>query len=498
MLVIPIIGKIGLKNPPFVTILLILVNIMIFVIFQRQDNLKESIAYEYYRTSDLSGIELLYYQEYVENKKTVPIRSAPRAIDLEAVKAAEEFSLLIEMMKDDDFQLLIEKKQIIKPSDELYPRWNSLRTEFKQMLNQSVTRRFGFIPAFPEWWAFFTSMFLHGGMDHLLGNMVFLWLLGCFLEMGCGRVFYLVLYLVSGVAGAGAFMLAYPHCTGPLIGASGAIAGMMGAFAVLFGKKKVKIFFSLGFYFSYRQTTAILLLPLWLFNEFYQLFFSGVPQVAYVAHIGGILAGSLMSVINLKALHAFDEKAVAPEPEDEMSPLIEKALSHMGNLEMDKAQEILEAVLVKDPSNIPVMNHLFNILRNHPKDARLDRITRILLDRLVKKPATQKIALKIMEDYEKATGRLPRLSPDLYVRIGIVYAYDDQLEASDRIITAMMKQKPKLASIPPALLKLANAYKQSGRIKEFTSRLNLLMDQYPGSNESRVAHKILMERMPSD
>jgi membrane associated rhomboid family serine protease len=108
--------------------------------------------------------------------------------------------------------------------------------------------------------------------------MIFLWLLGCFLEMGCGRIFYLIVYLLSGLAAGGSFWLIYPHSISPHIGASGAIAGMMGAFAVLFGKEKIKIFFSLGFYFGYRQMTAIALLPLWLCNEFYQLFFSGVPQ----------------------------------------------------------------------------------------------------------------------------------------------------------------------------------------------------------------------------
>jgi len=77
-------------------------------------------------------------------------------------------------------------------------------------------------------------MFLHGGFGHLLGNMIFLWLVGCMLEMGCGRGFYSAAYIVTGLCSVILFWSVYPKSTMPLIGAS----GLMGAFTVLYGRKR--------------------------------------------------------------------------------------------------------------------------------------------------------------------------------------------------------------------------------------------------------------------
>jgi membrane associated rhomboid family serine protease len=493
MLIIPVIGKIGLKNPPFVTILLILINVLVFFTTQGKDPEKIIAAYDFYQTSDLPKIELLYFQAYVSGDKKLPIEGVPGFLELNAVKDGESFNLWKHMREDVEFMYLLDRNRVVLPDDALYSRWIDLRTQFQNRLNESMTYRFGMKPSSPAGYAFFTYMFLHGGMDHLLGNMIFLWLLGCFLEMGCGKPFYLALYLLSGLGSAAAFWLVYPHSVSPLIGASGAIAGMMGAFAILFGKNQVKIFFSLGFYFGYRRITAIALLPLWLCNEFYQLFFSGAPHVAYVAHIGGILTGAILSFINKKIPGTYDDKAIEAEPEDKASPVIEKALEHIGNLETAKGRDLLEQVLEKDPGHIPAMIHLFNMLKNTPEEPRFQQVSRTLLETLMSKPATQKDGLKIMTGYEKATGRWPKLSPELYVKIGVVYAFDEQPEASEKILSAMLKQKPELPSIPPAMLKLADAYKKKEQFQESKHWLEVLMEKYPGSKESRVAQKMILE-----
>ena len=492
MLVIPIIGKISRKNPPYVTIALILINVLVYFLFQLNDDQKYYKALEYYWDSDLAAIELLYYQAYSDANKILPIADVPREVDLKGIKDAkeEEIERLYHLMsEDEDFSYLLEKNKIILPDDELYSQWHILNQAYQKDLNKTMIYRFGNRPSDPKWYTFITSMFLHGGFGHLFGNMVFLWLVGCFLEMGCGRLFYLALYFLSGIAADVAFMLVYPHSTVPCVGASGAIAGMMGAFAVLFGRKRVKIFFSLGFYFGYRQMTGIFLLPLWLFNEIFQLFFSGVPQVAYVAHIGGIVAGAALAQINLKKIGAYDEKAIASddEPVDEISPMIEKALEHIGKMEFEAGRAVLEQALLKDPSNVPVMTHLFNTLKNTPDDKRFHTLTKDLIGVLITKPATQRTALKVFNDYETIVGRLPKLSPETYVRIGVLFAHDAQPEASSRILTAIMRQKPNLPSIPPAILKLADSYKKAGQIKESNHCLQMIIEKFPGSRESQMA-----------
>ena len=119
------------------------------------------------------------------------------------------------------------------------------------MRSQLTSLQYGFIPNQKSLLTSFTYMFMHGSTGHLLGNMIFLWIVGCMLEMGLGRLQYTVLYIIGGLFAVWLFWLIYMNSTIPLVGASGAIAGLMGAFAMLFGKRRVKIFFSLGFYFNY-------------------------------------------------------------------------------------------------------------------------------------------------------------------------------------------------------------------------------------------------------
>ena len=181
--------------------------------------------------------------------------------------------------------------RIISLQDPEYENWTMLRRTYEEKRDKSVAFAYGLRPAQPRTTTFFSYMFLHGGLGHLVGNMIFLWILGCMLEMGSGRVLFVAIYLLSGLASAGLFVLIYPTSTIPLVGASGAIAGLMGAYTVLYGTKKVSIFYSLGFFFNTATVPAIILLPVWLANECYQLFFSGASHVAYVAHIGGLAGG---------------------------------------------------------------------------------------------------------------------------------------------------------------------------------------------------------------
>ena len=142
-------------------------------------------------------------------------------------------------------------------------------------------------------------MFLHGGWDHLLGNMIFLWLAGCLLEQGCGALVLALVYLGGGLCAAGLFLGTLPGQTiSTLVGASGSIAGIMGAITTLYGMQRIKIFLMLGFYFNYLRVPAMLLLPLWIGYElFNNLQYGETNNVAYMAHVGGLLGGAAIGFV---------------------------------------------------------------------------------------------------------------------------------------------------------------------------------------------------------
>jgi tetratricopeptide (TPR) repeat protein len=341
-------------------------------------------------------------------------------------------------------------------------------------------------------------MFLHGSTGHLFGNMIFLWIVGCMLEMGLGRLLYTGLYICGGLIAAGVFWLIYMNSTIPVVGASGAIAGLMGAFAVLFGKKKVKIFYSLGFYFNYLKIPAIILLPIWIGNEFFQLFFGDAQQVAYVAHIGGLMGGAFFAFVILKFCLSLNEDVFGEIPENDIAPLMEKALKHIAELDMESGCQLLRQVLAKDPENIEALTHLFNVYKQDSEIGEFHHTAKKLIFQLCRSHNTYEKANKIYQEYVNLTHQ-PRLSPRLYLQLCGMFLTTGQLENTVKILTLLVKKVPDSPGIPTALLKLGRAYRQNGLALKSIKCMQLLCHKYPASSEAQVARKALRnQRLPAE
>ena len=138
----------------------------------------------------------------------------------------------------------------------------------------------------------FTSMFLHVGFLHLAGNMLFLWVFGDNLEEVLGHLRYLGFYLLSGLAAAFAQIGADVSSFAPMVGASGAIAGLMGGYLLLFPRAKVDIFIIFIIFFRIIPIPAWIILGLWFAMQLYSgVSAQGDGGVAYWAHAGGFVAG---------------------------------------------------------------------------------------------------------------------------------------------------------------------------------------------------------------
>jgi membrane associated rhomboid family serine protease len=147
-----------------------------------------------------------------------------------------------------------------------------------------------------HWITLLTGMFLHAGWMHILGNMVFLWAFGPEVEDAMGRPRYLAFYLLSGCAAWITEILIMPSSTVPNLGASGAIAGVMGAFLITYPRDRVRALVVFGFWVSITNIPAALLIGVWFLMQL----FSGVGAVAdvksggvaYMAHVGGFIFGA--------------------------------------------------------------------------------------------------------------------------------------------------------------------------------------------------------------
>ncbi len=149
-------------------------------------------------------------------------------------------------------------------------------------------------------WTLLTSMFLHAGFFHIIGNMLYLWIFGDNIEDTLGRLPYLGLYVAAGLFGSGLHILAGPHSPVPTIGASGAISGIMGAYFVLFPRARVLTLVPIFFFIRLIYLPAFLLLGFWILIQVLYGFSSasgGGGGIAYFAHIGGFVIGILVGLL---------------------------------------------------------------------------------------------------------------------------------------------------------------------------------------------------------
>jgi membrane associated rhomboid family serine protease len=152
----------------------------------------------------------------------------------------------------------------------------------------------------PHWYTPLSSMFLHGGWLHLIGNMWFLWLFGNNVEDSMGHGRYLAFYLLCGLAAAAAQTLVNPASAIPMVGASGAISGVMGAYIVLYPRVRIHMLIFLGFFITRAVVPAYLMLGYWLLLQL----LGGLPSlgdeaggIAFWAHAGGFLAGAVLVLV---------------------------------------------------------------------------------------------------------------------------------------------------------------------------------------------------------
>jgi membrane associated rhomboid family serine protease len=144
--------------------------------------------------------------------------------------------------------------------------------------------------AVPWPWTVLTSMFMHGGWLHIIGNMWFLWIFGDNVEDAMGRGRYLAFYLLCGVAAAGAQIVLSADTMAPMVGASGAIAGVLGAYLMLYPRARVRCLWILFILITTVYVPAWLLLGLWFVSQF---FVQGTG-VAWIAHVGGFITGFVL------------------------------------------------------------------------------------------------------------------------------------------------------------------------------------------------------------
>lgn len=300
MLLIPLHRRPTAANWPWVTSLLILLNVFVYFVGQRRDDTAFLDAQRRWEQSGLAQIEVpLYLMWQQQDSATV----TPQAVDELAQSLRQQpqmGAMLFPMVQVDhrflaalaDGGVLAEARRALDPEH----TWAQRRGEVDRALSQSLTWRMALRYDRIETKRLVGSMFLHGSLGHLAGNMLFLALLGLLVEGALGGLLFSALYLLAGVGSALCSIAWRSGDPGFGVGASGAIAGLMGAYCVLWGMRKVRFFYWFFVVFNYVRAPALVLLPLWLGWELWQLLRHEGSGIAFDAHAGGIVCGALLAL----------------------------------------------------------------------------------------------------------------------------------------------------------------------------------------------------------
>ncbi|MBK8259470.1 MAG: rhomboid family intramembrane serine protease [Polyangiaceae bacterium] len=296
---------------------------------------------------------------------------------------------------------------------ELERRFASL----ERAIQNAPVYKYGFVPRLNNWVGLFTSMFMHGGWLHLLGNLWMLWLCGCNLEDRWGRPVYALVYLVSGVVAALTHKLFFPISFAPLVGASGAIAGAMGGFLVVFAQTRIRFFYFvyalMRFYTGTFMARAFWMLGLWgAWEVFSAVFLSGSSGVAHWAHVGGFATGVVAALgLRYTGLEAKLDAAEDDKLAVRQDPKIEEAMAHLDAGRADTALMILERLLRPDPNRADVLLALLTVAGKTGDEAAQAKAYNGLLRHHFQNGEID--AATALFEEPKSPGVTARLAPDL-------------------------------------------------------------------------------------
>jgi membrane associated rhomboid family serine protease len=483
MFIIPVGDRVSWKRPPVVTLLLILINCFVFFFFQAGDEKNDDKAMQYYFSSGLPNWELNRYSKYLE-KEGDPGETQQFN---EMLGKHDELTLMV-MERDAKFMHELHAGHIITPQDTEFAAWTAQRGEYES--RRSFTSRYVYQVDENDQIKLFISAFMHGGFDHLFGNMVVLFLVGFMVESVIGKALFLLAYLVAIFASAYMFSLTAPGSS--CLGASGAIAGVMGLYTVIFGLKKIDFFYSLGFYFDYVRAPAIALLPLWLGNELYQFFTEKGAHVAYMAHFGGLLSGAIVGVLYRWQRPALIESHHQEVESKEMDgKAFQLGMDYLGEMEFQKALGIFKTLQEKHPHDTNLTRLVYSAAKSDPSSEDYHRAALKLLASPAMDAATSTLTHTVFQEYLNCAKPSPRLGQDLIARLAKRFAGSNHCDDAEKLASLLQRMAPQHAALPGVMLALARGHYREQHKDKFEATLQVLISKYPQSIEAETAAGML-------
>lgn len=419
MLIIPAENTINWKRPPWMTLGLMLTCLLVFLFYQSDDPRLMAGAVKRYLDTNLLSLEAPVYETYLQRQIQLEGQSG-RVQELQAVDEAiardEKVWLAARMLSDRGFFNYLKDNRVLiwAPAQQL--AWQEQRLPIQhEYMDRLSANQLGLTPADLRPSDLITYQFLHGGWGHIIGNLVFLFLLGFTVEKALGAGRFLLAYLLCGVLSGLVFTAFSLNSPVPLVGASGSISGLMGMYVAIYGIRRIRFFYFLGVYFDYFRAPALALLPVWVAKEIYDYWFGDVTGVAYMAHAGGLLAGAALVLVLGKSWFQVRETFFEPEEDEQderFTAAYAQAMASLGRMDFKLARPQFEALRQQYPDRPVILEHLYQLAKLRPDQPDYRDLTRALMQQTLASRQWERLVEVWQEYLSKGAGNEPLPAED--------------------------------------------------------------------------------------
>ena len=415
MLILPMERTFNIRRPPVATALLLIANVLVFLSTHGDDNRTLAAAVAAYEEQQILAIELPLYRDYLAEEVTGP-EHWQELESADALGEYERFHLVVQLLIDDGYNRYLEQNMDLFSFAEL-DALERKREITATYIPRLIIYRFGFVPADFSLLTLFSSQFLHADWGHLIGNMVILVLVGLTVEQLLGSFNYTLFYLLSGAVGALVYGLVHFGSPMPAVGASAAISGLMGMYVAAYGKRKIRFFYWIGFYFNYARLPALMMLPVWIGKEVFDFFFTE-SNVGYSAHAGGLVAGAGLVLLGRSSFARIDAEIIENrDAENEYREDLEHALRLVDRADFQAARQALTRLLERHPGDARALFQLVQICRARPGTKDYHLATFNYLNAALAKGAIDAETLRVIREYWACAAPGPRIRGQLLSKL---------------------------------------------------------------------------------
>ncbi|AFU99459.1 rhomboid family intramembrane serine protease [Simiduia agarivorans] len=470
MIIIPTEKRFDWSRKPWVLVSLVLLNVLVFFWYQSGDQDKLEQAMETY--APLLPLEWPLYQTYLEQSGDLETLEQAR----EAHALEPEFSAQF-MLLDPDFFQHLSTAMFKAQSYDTATQWLRDREQVNQQVAKLSWIRWGLIPSELKVTRLISHQFLHGDTMHLLGNLFFLLICGFAVEAAIGHWRFLAFYLISGIAGGLMHAMFEADSSIPLVGASGAISGVMAMYLGVFMLRKIEFFYWLFVFVGYFRAPALIILPLYIGKEIFSYLSDPDAGVAFMAHAGGFIVGAGLSLLNNKFSPQTlnNDYIETPDSDPQEDADLIKVLKHIEAYQFEQALRAVNTALKTRPDNFRLHQIRYNLCKIAGGQL-MEKAAAGLLGAAPETSADIHTQVQLIRRTPDAVGFVGR---DALIALVARLCDEGETQAAEQAYRAAEKRISDSKQLMRLAVKLAQSFAELGQIpksKEYQQRAHALQE----------------------